>query len=385
MLKPITLMFVILTLAGCVSQADFGEPITDGEPTPIPTQIIPSRQLFEVARGDIVYQQTYFGRISAVTTNNLIFPHDGRILEVLVARGDDVVTGDILATLDTTDLEAELLDAQEVLAVAQSLLDSAESQATFARRRAELNIELAQIFLDSAMLQAQDPPTAENTLLISQREIELQVAQLALDELDNGINPELQFDVSRAQEEVDRINEQIAQSELIAPMDGQLITLSIEPGDPVIAFETVGVVADISTVEITGVLESSQLSELNEGMPVTMQRANTPGETFTGTIALLPQPFGSGNDEAIHIRFDNQDDATAFNLGDRMSFVVTIEERDDVLWLPPAAIRQFSGRNFVVVQDGTLQQRFDVTLGLESDSRVEIVEGLEEGQTVIAP
>lgn len=385
MLKPITLMFVILTLAGCVSQADFGEPITEGEPTPIPTQIIPSRQLFEVARGDIVYQQTYFGRISAVNTSNLSFPQNGRVLEVFYARGDDVLAGDVLATLDTSELEAQLLDAQEVLAVAQSLLESAESQATFARRRAELNIELAQVFLDSAMLQAEDPPTAEDSLLISQREIELQVAQLALDELDNGINPELEFDVNRAQEEVDRINEQIAQAELLAPMDGRLITFSISAGDPVIAFESVGVVADVSGVEITGILESSQLSELTEGMPVTMQRANTPGETFTGTIALLPQPFGSGNDGAIHIRFDEEADATGFNLGDRMSFVVTIEEREDVLWLPPAAIRQFSGRNFVVVQDGTLQQRFDVTLGLESASRVEIVEGLEEGQTVIAP
>lgn len=383
--KQLTLMIVILTLAGCVSQADFGDAITEGEPTPIPTQVIPSRQIFDVMRGDIVYQQTYVGRISAISTTALSFPLDGRILDIFFERGDDVLAGDIIASIDTTNLEADLLDAQEVLAVAQSLLDSAASQATFARRRAELNIDLAQTFLDSALLQAGDEPTPEQALLISQREIELALAQLALNELDNGINPELQFDVSRAQEAVDAIIEQIAQADISAPMDGRLITLSSSVGDFVTGFDTIGIIADLSALEVTDVLDNSQLSELSEGMPVSLQRANSPGEVFPATIALLPQPFGSGNDESIHIRFDNPAEATDFSLGDRMSFVVTIDERQDILWLPPAAVRQFSGRNFVVVQDGTLQQRIDVTLGLESDARVEIVEGLEEGQTVIAP
>ena len=68
-----------------------------------------------------------------------------------------------------------------------------------------------------------------------------------------------------------------------------------------------------------------------------------------------------------------------------MNFTVLIEERDDVLWLPQSAIRQFSGRNFIVVQNEGVQQRVDVRLGLEGDGRVEILEGAEEGQTVIGP
>ena len=54
-----------------------------------------------------------------------------------------------------------------------------------------------------------------------------------------------------------------------------------------------------------------------------------------------------------------------------------------MLWLPPQAIRTFEGRRFVVVQDGDAQLRVDVTIGIESDDRVEIEEGLTEGQTVI--
>ena len=56
-----------------------------------------------------------------------------------------------------------------------------------------------------------------------------------------------------------------------------------------------------------------------------------------------------------------------------MNFTVVIEERDDVLWLPQSAIRQFSGRNFIVVRNEGLQQRVDVRLGLEGDGKVEIL------------
>ena len=62
---------------------------------------------------------------------------------------------------------------------------------------------------------------------------------------------------------------------------------------------------------------------------------------------------------------------------------IVLEEKQDVLWLPPAAIRRFQGRNFVVVQDGVAQRRVDVRIGIESEERVEILEGLTEGQVVI--
>ena len=47
------------------------------------------------------------------------------------------------------------------------------------------------------------------------------------------------------------------------------------------------------------------------------------------------------------------------------------------LWLPPAALRTFQGRTFVVIEEANGQRRADVRLGIESDARVEILEGVE--------
>ena len=86
-------------------------------------------------------------------------------------------------------------------------------------------------------------------------------------------------------------------------------------------------------------------------------------------------------DKMTHLSFEPGD--LALNAGDLVKVNVVIERKDDVLWLPPAAIRTFSGRNFVVVQDGDVQRRVDVTIGIQSTDRVEIKEGLEEGQIVV--
>ena len=375
----------LLILSGCASQATFGDAITVGEPTPIPTPIVPNKPIYQVERGDIVYERKFFGRITPVVTRDLQFEIDGRVLETLVTTRDDVLAGDVLAVLDTTALEAELFAAEEELAIAQSIFDSASNQSTFGQEQAQLHLDLAQLRLDYAISQAEDPPTANDNFVISEREIERDLAQLALDTFNEGVDPELRFDVTRAQNRVDDIKASIAKAQLVAPMDGHLTSFSVMPGDSVIAFETVGIVADLDELEVTDVLDSDELSELTEGMPVSLQRSSRPGEVIAGTIATLPEPFGTGNDEFTHITFDEPLDREEFEVGDRMSFNVTIEERNDVLWLPTSAIRQFSGRKFVVVQNDSVQQRVDVKLGLEGDNRVEILEGVEENQTVIGP
>ena len=82
-------------------------------------------------------------------------------------------------------------------------------------------------------------------------------------------------------------------------------------------------------------------------------------------------------------------DATAeeagFALGDLVNVTAIIERKDNVVWVPPQAIRNFNGRRFAVVQDGDVQRRVDVKIGIQAEERVEIEEGLQAGQTVVGP
>ena len=375
----------LMLLCGCASQATFGDAITEGEPTPIPTPIVPSKPVYQVERGKIVYERRFFGRITPVVTEEIAFEIDGRVQETFVERGVDVTEGDVLARLNTAALENQLLAAEEELAIAQSIFQSADSQVHFDSQRALLHLEMAQLRLDHALAQAGEEPSSDDQLNISLMTIQRDLAQVAIDELDAGVDPQLRFDVTQAQKRVDEINATIAKAELIAPMTGRLIVFTPDPGEPMIAYEAIAVIADLSILEITDEMDADDLTELAEAMPLTIQRASIPGNVYTGTISSLPSPYGLATDDFVHVAFDEQPPVDEFNVGDRMSFTVVVEEREDVLWLPVSAIRQFSGRNFIVVRNEGVQRRVDVRLGLEGEGRVEILEGAEENQTVIGP
>ena len=377
------LITALIFLAGCSSQESFGDPITEGEPTPIPTAVVPSRPVYQVQRGDIIDARAFYGRVSPIVSEPLQFSVDGRVIAVHFNRGDIVQQGDVIAELDASILEQTLAIAQSDLEIAQSLLDNVQNQVGFQTQRAQLNLDLAQLNLDHALAQADTPPTDDQAYEISRLEIERDLAQLTLDEVNSVIDPQLQVDVTRAEERIDDILTQIEQMKLVAPMDGTVTSLQINVGDVVTPFEAIGLVSDETNLEVRDTLAVETVEELVEGMAVQLTIANRPSEPVPGTLFILPAPYGAGDDEFVHIRFDDPSQTTDFIVGDRVTISVIFNERHDALWLPTGAIREFNGRNFVVVEEDGAQRRIDVVLGIEGDGRVEVVEGVEEGQTVI--
>jgi membrane fusion protein, macrolide-specific efflux system len=377
------LLTVLILLAGCSPQESFGEPITEGEPTPIPTAVVPSRPVYTVERGDVIDARSFFGRVSPIVSEPLRFTFEGRVIAVHYNRGDLVQESDVIAELDTAVLEQALSIAQSDLEIAQSLLDNVQNQVEFETQRAQLSLNLAQLSLDYTTSQADTPPTEAQAFEISRLEIERDLAQLALDEVNSVIDPQLQVDVTRAEERIDEILGQIEQMYLVAPMDGTITSLQVDIGDIVSAFDAIGLVSDETNLEVRDTLATEVVEELVEGMPAQLTVANRPSEPVPGTILILPAPFGTGDDEFVHVRFDDPSQATDFVVGDRVAINVVVNESLGALWLPLAAIREFNGRNFVVVEEDGAQRRVDVVLGIQGDGRVEILEGVEEGQTVI--
>jgi hypothetical protein len=62
-----------------------------------------------------------------------------------------------------------------------------------------------------------------------------------------------------------------------------------------------------------------------------------------------------------------------------------LQVRENTLWLPPAAIRTFQNRTFVVLETPDGPRSIDVQIGLQTDDRVEILAGVEEGDVVQGP
>jgi len=226
-----------------------------------------------------------------------------------------------------------------------------------------------------------------------ERDIEIQERRIALGKMDlekmeNEVDPQLTKGVERNELAVERLQAKIADTRVESPIDGKVTSVSAYEGRTINGFQTVFVVADEAELEITAEPMSSQLQRLSEGLEASLILSDYPGKELPAEIVQLPYPYGRGGgatieeaDKLTHISFDPQD--LDIEPGDLVKVIVTLERKEDALWLPPAAIRTFSGRKFVVVEEEGRQQRVDVTLGIESSDRVEIEEGLEEGQIVV--
>ncbi len=424
-------------------------------PTPIPTPIVPTIPTYKVQQGEVVKKLQFTGRIAPVVEKELFFRTNGRVRHVLAKRDDVVTATQILADLEIDDLEREMSSAQLELERAQVRLDEAERQLKNDIKRAQLNLEIAQLNL--AEIKAQDPaprreqaaadlkkaeielkraqedynaiawsndrgtsPQAaalqqatldyaqakatyelalqtidnhQNEVAIQERQVALE--QLALDELNAGVDPLLKNDVQQASLNVKKLEAAIADAQIIAPFDGKVLSIALSEGREATAYRSVVTVADPSTLEVSADLVSTDLKNLAEGMPATVVLVSRPGQEIKGVIRQLPYPYGGGGRvEATTTGAEEQDKSTrvtleatakeaGFELGDLARVTVVLERKDKVLWLPPQAIRTFEGRKFVVIQDGEAQRRVDIKVGIESEDRVEIKEGLTEGQIVV--
>ena len=246
-------------------------------------------------------------------------------------------------------------------------------------------IRLQQIEVERAKANLEQLQAGVDPLLA----IKVQQAQQELDWLKEGVDPVLVNEVNQAQLALERLQAQVADAQIVAPMDGKVLSLSAYPGRPAEAFKAVIVVADPSAIEVSADLTSSQLQDMVEGQEAIVTLSSFPGQTWQGTVRRLPYPYGTGGgteslpDADKSARVSLEGDLSELKLGDLARVTIVLEEKDNALWLPPAAISTYRGRKFVIVQEEDRQRRVDVTVGIESDDRVEILTGLEEGQIVI--
>lgn len=366
-------LFLAASLAGCSTSGQGAQPTV----TPIPQQRSIERPTYTVERGDIVEQLRLSGRVAAVRQEDLGFTKAGTVLRVHVRAGDKVRKGQLLAELEQREELDALAKAQVALEQAQIVLRRGEESQRFAIARAKLDLQEAQAIL------AQAKTEQERELA----RIGVQRAQLGLEEAEGVTNEEAEKQVAAARIEFNRLKQQVETGKLRATFAGQVGDVAAQPGTNVEPFAPVVSVLEpgdreVRVENVTG----SELNRLSVNQPVTITFSRFENQPIEGRIEALPQGNASTQsqvqaDTAVHISYEAPD--LDLELGDLATAVVTLQNRENVLFLPPAALRNFQGRQFVVVQDGDRQRRVDIQVGITGPDRVEIVEGLQEDQVVV--
>lgn len=355
----LTLM-ALLVLAGCATAPANIDPT----PTPVPTAVKPT---FTVQRGDIVIQTDLGGRVVPTNSKPVSFAMDGDVGNVYVQVGDHVEAGQLLADLAVLkDLEAQWgeLSAQA---------NYEETISNNSLKRAEIKLQIAQLTVDD--LKAKNATATA----IQIAELQAQLAQMDLDDI--KANPTLHTSANK----VKAIERSMVDAQLKAPFAGYVLEAP-NSGRAVKTTAPAFQIGDISQLEIGATVMDEVLKQLTQGMPVTVRfEGHADWPMYVGKISSLPYPYGEGTQkDQIRVTLTTLP-PDGLQLGDRVLVTVELQHKQNVLWLPPQAIRTVGTRTLVVVQDAQGQQRVDVTLGLQTHDRVEIAAGLSDGQVIVGP
>ncbi len=240
---------VILTLVIFLSACSGGT----NTPEAIPTVALDAPAPGETSAGGI----TASAVVVPVQQANLSFPAIGRVVSVDVKVGDKVTTGQPLIHLDTALLEARVREAEANLA-------AAEIQVAYLKR-----VGTDERFLESALA-----------------------------------------DVDRAQALLDSAKTSLeAQSALLAPIDGTIVTLDVNPGETVVPGRVIVILGDLTRYQVETIdLSERDVTRVKVGQPVRIS-IEALGEEFTGRvseIALVSTTLGGDVVYTVTIEFDEQ-------------------------------------------------------------------------------
>lgn len=356
-------------------------------PAPLSTGDLPVTgfETYVVQRGDLVVSVQFAGTINLSRQTELFFEQDGRVKTINVQSGDYVRADALLAELDTDDLQVQLTEAEWDLEIVRQKQEIAAEEQIYARQLAEQGIKIAELTLASLLAKELDKPGSVPPEETAKAEQALTAAQLDLKRLDRSAELEQQKELITAEVKVRQLQKQIDQSRLIAPFAGNVYFIApLEDVQrlPAKAYEPVIRLVDPSSLTIEATVPESDMELLTESMPVTLNLTYRPGVVLSGVIQQLPFPFGNGGDNFVHISVAEAEQ-NKLRVGGAVNVYGEVQRRENVLWLPPQALREVGNHFYAFVQNGETEREVLVEVGLRTAERIEITAGLLENEIVV--
>jgi RND family efflux transporter MFP subunit len=315
-----------------------------------------------VTRGDIVKTVLVDGSLVMPSKAYLSFGVTGTVTEVLVAEGDNVTEGQVLARLDAPSLESSVEMAELQVEIAQGQVKSARAQ-----------YEIALINLDDG---GSFPDESEEVL-----ELRVDMAKTGWD------TAKLNLEIAELNLESAELN--LEKAVIVAPFDGVVTDITLTEGKEIstatLASPAISLV-DTGEIELRGFIDEIDVGMVKLGQAANITFDALPDEEVKGEMAFI-SPVGTTLAGVVSYDTTITLENPVAGLRDGMSATaeVIIERRDDVLVIPNRAIRGTLKNPKVVVLADEQEEEREITLGLTDGINTEVLSGLEEGETVVLP
>lgn len=338
-------------------------------PTPVPYYEVKPRLMSLEINGP--------GLLDAINRVTVTSRIQGFLKEVLVDRNDRVKRGQVLARLESVDLENQVAAAQAEATAALRTVAEIESE----RDRAVAVYDKTKIELGR-----------QNTLfrLKANSEAQVTTAEAAF--------KQAEADVARAGASIERAKAQalsqdanvkvlqakLADATITSPLNGVVISRERNPGDLLLPGVSLMQLVDVDTIIVSARFDESARSAIRPGQSAKIRFASDPSRVWTGKVLRLSRQVDQETREfTIDITLDSLPDSWA--MGQRVNVAVEARSPALVIGIPETLIARRDGRAGVWVDRDGRTQWTPVALGYASGSDIEIAHGLAAGDKVLLP
>jgi RND family efflux transporter MFP subunit len=328
-----------------------------GEPTALEVIAI------EAQNGDLAEALSVSGTLTPQTRVGIASKLPGRLDRVLVNIGDRVRAGQVVASLDHRELDAQADAAAAAVSVAKAGLESAEASLS----NAALEHDRARNLFERGAIPRQRLDAAETARRAASAQRDLARAHLA-----------------QAEAALRHAREVVRDATLYSPIPGAVVERNydagnlVSPGD-----EAVLVVADTRTLKLEAGVGELEAGRLRVGMRAAVTAPARPGVTYEGRLAAIAPEIDPKNRQfRVEVRVPN-------GAGDLLSGMyatarIQTARAADAVIVPRESVTTRQGQRVVFRISGDRVQPAPVVEGLADDTRVQIVSGVAGGELLVA-
>ncbi len=297
----------------------------------------------------------------------------GRLASLVVEEGSRVKKGEIIATLENEDLVA------------------AKNQAAAQVKEADAGLKTAQAELTDAELQYKRFKTLVEKDLVARQDFDTAVARYK----------KAQAGVASAQAHIRVMQAGLANTQaaleytyIRSPFDGVVTTKYAEVGEVVAPFgaavnarAAVVTMADLNSLMVEADVAESNLDKVKLGEPCEVSLDAIPDRRFAGQVHMIvPTADRTKATVLTKVKFLEKDDRILPEMSAKVAFLsrpLEPGERQPRLALPKGALVTREGKSFAYLVKDNAARLVPVTMGETMGDRVEIKDGLKDGDRVV--
>lgn len=325
---------------------------------------------------------------------------EGRICRVFVTLGQAVKQGQVLAWLDSAEvnqLAAQALqgraEIQADLAQTKTVLDDEVTQAESRHKLAKANHERVQKLFDEKICARKELDHSISELEIATTK--LAAAQKKQEQVLVALNDKLRLTIEPLRqrlsllgmsefgiEEILKTKKTVVCVPIRSSHDGAVVAINTSLGQSVSPADSLFMVADMRRVWVTAQIYESDVSEIHEGQEAVVKLPSLAGRTFQGRVSYVSTSVDPvGRTLPVAVELANEDGN--LKLGMYAEVHVRARASRSLPIVPWEAIVQRGKDNYVFVESAGTLRPVQVRLGDSFDNQVEITGGLQAGDRIV--